>query len=93
MRGYAEEWTDFVDAAASGREPLSGGDLARETLEVIYAGYLSAATGRRVDLPGRRMSDRGGASVAPPPGPPHPWIGGARRGVRAAAHRRWRPSL
>jgi predicted dehydrogenase len=54
MRGYAEEWTDFVDAAQTGREPVSGGDLARETLEVIYAGYLSAATGRRVELPGRR---------------------------------------
>ena len=50
MRGYAEELTDFVDAIASGREPLSGGDLARETVEVIYAGYLSAAEGRRVEL-------------------------------------------
>jgi predicted dehydrogenase len=54
MRGYAEEWTDFVDAARTGRQPVSGGDLARETLEVIYAGYLSAATGRRVELAGRR---------------------------------------
>ena len=53
MRGYAEELTDFVDAAATGREPVAGGALARETVEVIYAGYLSAATGRRVELPGR----------------------------------------
>ena len=37
-----------------GRERFTGGDLARETLEVIYAGYLSAATGRRVELAGRR---------------------------------------
>jgi predicted dehydrogenase len=50
MRGYAEELTDFVEAIGEGREPLSGGDLARETVAVIYAGYLSAATGRRVDL-------------------------------------------
>jgi len=50
MRGYAEELTDFVGAIAEGREPMSGGDLARETVEVIYAGYLSAATGRRVEL-------------------------------------------
>ncbi len=50
MRGYAEELTDFVDAIREGREPVSGGDLARETVEVIYAGYLSAATGRRVEL-------------------------------------------
>ena len=50
MRGYAEELTDFVDAIGQGREPLSDGELARETLAVIYAGYLSAATGRRVSL-------------------------------------------
>jgi predicted dehydrogenase len=50
MRGYAEELTDFVDAIGQAREPLSGGELARETLAVIYAGYLSAATGRRVSL-------------------------------------------
>jgi predicted dehydrogenase len=53
MRGYAEELTDFVDAVREDREPASGGELARETVEVIYAGYLSAASGRRVDLPGR----------------------------------------
>jgi len=51
MRGYPQELEDFVDAIAAGREPVSGGALAREVVEVIYAGYLSAATGRRVDLP------------------------------------------
>jgi predicted dehydrogenase len=50
MRGYPQELEDFVAAIAQRREPLSGGALARETVEVIYAGYLSAATGRRVDL-------------------------------------------
>ena len=55
MRGYAEELTDFVDAIATGRAPRAGADLARETVEVIYAGYLSAASGRRVELaPGER---------------------------------------
>ena len=62
MRGYAEELTDFVEAIGKGREPLSGGDLARETVAVIYAGYLSAATGRRVSL------ERG--VDGPPPRPP-----------------------
>ena len=51
MRGYPQELADFVTAITERREPLSGGALARETVEVIYAGYLSAATGRRVDLP------------------------------------------
>jgi predicted dehydrogenase len=50
MRGYPQELDDFVSAIAGRREPLSGGALARETVEVIYAGYLSAVTGRRVDL-------------------------------------------
>jgi predicted dehydrogenase len=50
MRGYPQELADFVDAIRERREPLSGGALAREVVEVIYAGYLSAATGRRVEL-------------------------------------------
>ena len=50
MRGYPQELADFGDAVSARREPLSGGALAREVVEVIYAGYLSAATGRRVDL-------------------------------------------
>lgn len=50
MRGYPQELDDFVEAIATGREPLAGALLARETVEVIYAAYLSAATGRRVDL-------------------------------------------
>lgn len=53
MRGYPQELEDFVDAIREGREPLSGAALAREVVEVVYAGYLSAATGRRVELPGR----------------------------------------
>ncbi len=50
MRGYPQEPEDFVAAITERREPLSGGALARDVVEVIYAGYLSAETGRRVDL-------------------------------------------
>ena len=50
MRGYPQEMEDFVDAVREGREPLSGALLARETVEVIYAGYVSAQEGRRVEL-------------------------------------------
>jgi predicted dehydrogenase len=50
MRGYPQELEDFVDAIQTGRAPLAGAALAREVVEVIYAGYLSAATGRRVEL-------------------------------------------
>ena len=41
---------DFVDAVRQGREPLSGPLLAHETVEVIYAAYVSAQEGRRVEL-------------------------------------------
>ena len=48
---HATNLEDFVSAISERREPLSGALLAREVVEVIYAGYLSAATGRRVELP------------------------------------------
>jgi predicted dehydrogenase len=50
MRGYPQEFEDFLDAIRDGRPPRSGATLARDVVEVIYAGYLSAATGRRVEL-------------------------------------------
>jgi predicted dehydrogenase len=50
MSGYPGELQDFVESVALGREPLSGGALARDVLAVIYAAYLSAAEGRRVEL-------------------------------------------
>jgi predicted dehydrogenase len=48
--GYFSEMQDFVECVAFGREPLSGGQLARDVTAVIYGAYLSAAEGRRVDL-------------------------------------------
>lgn len=51
MRGYPQEMEDFVGAVREGREPLSGMLLAHETVEVIYAAYISAQEGRRVELP------------------------------------------
>ncbi len=50
MRGYPQEMEDFVEAVREGREPLSGALLAHETVEAIYAAYVSAQEGRRVDL-------------------------------------------
>jgi predicted dehydrogenase len=50
MRGYPQELDDFIGAISERREPLSGGLLAREVVEVIYAGYVSAARGCRVEL-------------------------------------------
>jgi predicted dehydrogenase len=50
FRGYPQEMQDFVEAIATGRDPLAGIDLAADCIEVIYAAYLSAAEGRRVAL-------------------------------------------
>lgn len=50
MRGYPQEMEDFVAAIAEGRPPLSGARLAIDTLDVVYAGYVSAEEGRRVSL-------------------------------------------
>jgi len=50
IRGYPQEMEDFVDAILLDREPVSGIDLARDVVEAIYAAYLSAEQGRRVEL-------------------------------------------
>jgi predicted dehydrogenase len=50
MRGYPQELEDFVDCLLTGREPLSGLDLAEDTLKVVYSGYLSAEKGLRVGI-------------------------------------------
>jgi predicted dehydrogenase len=50
LLGYAPEIQDFVAAVAEDRAPVSDGALGRAVVEAIYAAYLSAAEGRRVDL-------------------------------------------
>ncbi len=50
MRGYPQEMQDFAEAIAYDREPLSDGELGRQVVKTIYAAYLSAETGRRVNL-------------------------------------------
>lgn len=52
MRGFPQELEDFVDAVITDREPVSGIDLAREVVEVIYAAYVSAEEGRRFIIRG-----------------------------------------
>jgi predicted dehydrogenase len=50
FRGFSQEIADFVGAIRDGREPLAGIDLAVDCVKVIYAAYVSAEEGRRVDL-------------------------------------------
>lgn len=50
FRGFAQELADFVRCIRSGEEPRSGIELAVACVDVIYAAYVSAEEGRRVDL-------------------------------------------
>ncbi len=49
--GYPHEIQDFAECVAHDREPLSGWTLARDVMAVIYAAYVSAEEGRRVEVP------------------------------------------
>ncbi len=50
VRGYPQELEDFADCLLTGREPVSGLDLAVETVKAIYSAYLSAEKGMRVEI-------------------------------------------
>jgi len=58
VRGYPQELEDFVDCLLTGREPLSGLDLALSTVEAIYGAYLSAEKGMRIELVGKPPSGK-----------------------------------
>jgi predicted dehydrogenase len=48
--GYPHEIQDFMEAVAFDRTPLSGLELAKQVVEVIYAGYVSMEERRKVGL-------------------------------------------
>ena len=50
LRGYTNQMQDFVEAIAFDKEPKSGFDLAKDTVKVVYAAYLSAEQGKKVLL-------------------------------------------
>jgi predicted dehydrogenase len=49
--GFVHEMAHFVDCVKNDKPPLVTGDDARAVLEVIFAAYQSAGTGRKVILP------------------------------------------
>lgn len=48
--GHLQQVQDFVAAIAEGRPALADGELGRDVVEVIYAAYVAAEEGRRVEL-------------------------------------------
>ncbi len=50
MQGYPQEVADFIYAIREGRPPKVGLDIARETTLLLYAAYVSAEEGRRIEV-------------------------------------------
>ncbi len=52
QHGYFHEFQDFVECLAQHRVPRSSGDLARDTIGVLYSAYVSAERrGMEVEVP------------------------------------------
>jgi predicted dehydrogenase len=45
QHGYRQEFQDFMESIYHDREPLSGIELARDTIVTLYTGYLSVERG------------------------------------------------
>jgi predicted dehydrogenase len=50
IQGHIHAVQDFVESVATGHPPLADGHLGKDVIETVYAGYVSAAEGRRVEL-------------------------------------------
>ena len=50
QRGYVNQMKDFLECVAYGKEPKSNFDIAAEVTKVMYAAYVSAESGKRIDL-------------------------------------------
>ena len=50
LLGYPHEIQDFMEAIAFDRQPLTGLELAKQVVEVLYAGYVSLEEGRKVSI-------------------------------------------
>lgn len=50
-QGYPHELKHFVDCVRNNKQPLVTGDDGRVVLEIIYAAYASAGTGKKIELP------------------------------------------
>ncbi|HEX4311288.1 MAG TPA: Gfo/Idh/MocA family oxidoreductase [Acidobacteriaceae bacterium] len=52
QHGYPQQFQDFVESIAAGREPQANAELARDTIATIYAAYVAAERkGAEVPIP------------------------------------------
>lgn len=50
-QGYPQELKHFIDCVRNNKQPLVTGEDGRAVLELIYAAYASAGTGKKIMLP------------------------------------------
>ncbi len=50
-QGYPQELMHFIECVRENKQPLVTGEDGRAVLEMLYAAYESAATGKKVELP------------------------------------------
>lgn len=52
QQGYLQEFQDFMESISNGRPPISGAELGRDVVAVLYTAYLSAERkGAEVEIP------------------------------------------
>ena len=51
QNGYPQEMQDFVNCIRSGETPVESAVDGRAVLEIMIAGYMSAAQGRKIEFP------------------------------------------
>ncbi len=56
--GFPQEFEYFVDCVKNDRTPLLDGEDGKAVLEVIFAAYQSAGSGKIVKLPFTSKADR-----------------------------------
>jgi predicted dehydrogenase len=49
--GFPQEMEHFVDCVLHDRQPLVTGEDGRAVMEIIFAAYESAGTGKRIEWP------------------------------------------
>lgn len=56
--GFPQEFEHFVDCVKNDKQPLVTGEDGRAVLEVIFAAYESAGSGKKVELPFKTEVDK-----------------------------------
>jgi len=56
--GFPQEFDHFVDCVLNDKQPLITGEDGRAVLEIIYAAYASAGSGKKITLPFKSGMDK-----------------------------------